>query len=431
MISTGSPRPWKAEPGGPGVAAAVPMKIVYLHQYFNTPEMAGATRSFELARRLVSAGHEVHMVTADRTPRAAGSGSEWRTTDEHGITVHWVSVPYDNKMSFSRRIRAFFRFAYSAAKKAAALHGDIVYATSTPLTIAIPAVFASRRNGSPLVFEVRDLWPAVPIELGILRNPVAIWLARRLERFAYRNSMHVVALAPGMKTEIAKTGYPAERITVIPNGCDVELFAGLQSESARIRERNDWFGDRPMVSYIGTIGRINAVDYFVRLARAAAQLDDEIRFVVVGTGIEEDNVRKLARELDVLDKNFFMLGRMSKTEAAAWCNAATMNIALVTGPRFIWKDATQNKYFDSLAAGRPVASNYDGWQAVVATEAGAAIILDSDDSETAARELVAALRNDEWLKRAGEAARSLAAGQFSRDRHAADLEQVLTQCAGS
>ena len=80
---------------------------------------------------------------------------------------------------------------------------------------------------------------------------------------------------------------------------------------------------------------------------------------------------------------------------------------------------------------KPVASNYDGWQAVVATEAGAAIILDPDDSETAARELVAALRNDEWLKRAGEAARSLAAGQFSRDRHAADLEQVLTQCAGS
>src|SRR5256885_1649930 len=133
------------------------MKIVYLHQYFLTPQMSGGTRSYEIARRLVRAGHEVHMVTSDlaggsymsasaATPQALG---QWRETEEAGIHVHWLGLSYSSAMSIAERMRAFFQFAWGAAQRAAQLGGDVVFATSTPLTIALPAVYAARRSRAP------------------------------------------------------------------------------------------------------------------------------------------------------------------------------------------------------------------------------------------------------------------------------------------
>src|SRR5205823_13311940 len=142
------------------------MRIVYLHQYFVTPQMAGGSRSYEMARRLVAAGHDVHMVTSDRD--AADAHAPWRHSVEAGIHVHWTPIAYDNRMSYGERMRAFLRFAWRAARKAVALRGDVVFATSTPLTIAIPAVYAARRLRVPMVFEVRDLWPEVPIAIGAI-----------------------------------------------------------------------------------------------------------------------------------------------------------------------------------------------------------------------------------------------------------------------
>src|SRR6185295_8166233 len=117
------------------------MRVIYLHQYFNTPDMAGGTRSYEMARRLVAAGHEVHMVTTWREPT---DKTGWFVTSEAGITVHWLPVPYSNYLSYARRIRAFLRFAWASSRKAAALPGDVVFATSTPLTVAVPGIYASR-----------------------------------------------------------------------------------------------------------------------------------------------------------------------------------------------------------------------------------------------------------------------------------------------
>jgi UDP-N-acetylglucosamine:LPS N-acetylglucosamine transferase len=133
------------------------VRIIYLHQYFTTPEMPGGTRSYEMARRLVASGHEVHMVTTWREPI---SSVDWFRTEEAGIQVHWLPLPYSNRMRHSQRVGTFFRFAWAAARKAASLSGDLVFATSTPLTIALPGIYASRRGKIPLVFEVRDLCPS-------------------------------------------------------------------------------------------------------------------------------------------------------------------------------------------------------------------------------------------------------------------------------
>ena len=207
------------------------MKILYLPQYCTTPAMSGGTRSYEMAKRLVAAGHEVHVIT---TWRGASERRDWWVEDIDGIQVHWLPVPYSNAMGFARRLKAFFHFAARSARRAVTIGGDVVFATSTPLTIALPAVAAARKLKRPMVFEVRDLWPLLPIAIGALRSPVTIALARWLERFAYRNADRIVALSPGMAEGVVATGYDPARVHVIPNSCDLDLFQPDAAAAAAI-----------------------------------------------------------------------------------------------------------------------------------------------------------------------------------------------------
>ena len=399
------------------------MKIVYLHQYFNTPNMSGSTRSFEMARRLVAAGHEVQMITADRGQ--VPNGSSGRKTIEAGINVNWINIPYSNHMTNGQRLKAFAKYAARATSQACGMQPDIVFATSTPLTIALPGVISSKRRQVPLVFEVRDLWPALPIAVGALRNPVVIRAARMLEKFAYKNSNHIVALSPGMKQGIVDSGFPEARVTVIPNSCDVDLFDIDWREGVSWRAKQEWLGASPLVVYIGTIGRINGVEYLAKLAASTARLDSDVKFLVVGSGAEEDKVRSQASELGVLNRNFFMLPPVPKNEVPKILSAATISTSLFTDVKEMEANSA-NKFFDSMAAGKPIAINYGGWHAEMLDKKNG-LYLDRD-VEIASVKLVAAIRSADWLENAGEWSKSHR-NDFSRDRLASQFEQVLLTAA--
>lgn len=385
------------------------MRIIYLHQYFKTPKMNGGTYSYEIARQLVACGHEVHMVTADCT----GHGRGWYQTAEAGIHVHWLPVAYSNRMSYQRRIRAFLEFAWGAARKAVTLPGDVVYASSSPLSIALPGVYVSRRKGIPMVFEVADLWPEMPIAVGALKSRPAIAAARWLECWAYRNAKHIVAFSPGMKAGIVAAGCAAEKVTVIPNGCDLELFRTDERAGHEFRGRHAWLGDRPLVVYAGTMGLINGVDYLARLAAAVRIRDPEIRFLVVGTGREEEKVRRVAKALGVWEENFFIHPPVPKTQMPPILSAADLATSVFLDVKQMWNNSA-SKVFDALAASRPIAINHQGWWADLIRETGCGLVLDPHDMESAADEIVAAIRDRQWLARAGAAARCLGEERFDR-----------------
>lgn len=398
------------------------MRIVYLFQYFNTPEMSGGTRAYEMARRLVAAGHEVHMVTSDRQPESGQA--EWYETEAAGIRVHWFPNPYSNTMGFKERLKSFFRFSYGAARKAASLEADLVFASSTPLTIALPAVYAAKRQRVPMVFEVRDLWPHVPIEMRVLKGAHMKGAARRLERFAYRNAAQIVALSPGMRDGVVATGYPADRVHVIPNSSDLELFDVPREVGQEFRSRYDWLGNRPLVVYTGTLGNVNGVGYLARLAAEVRPKNPEVRFLVVGSGKEESEVRALAAKLGVLDETFFMLGRIPKRDMPAVLSAADIATSLVIDNRALWANSA-NKFFDGLASRTPFAVNHGGWQAEMLEETGAGLVLDPHDLSKASDLLVQRLGDGAWLERAGKEAYRLATERFARDKLAKELEGVL------
>jgi glycosyltransferase involved in cell wall biosynthesis len=399
------------------------LKIVYIHQYFRTPTMSGGTRSYEFARRLVSQGHTVHVITSDTEATQPSGTSEWRVTKEAGATVHWAPVPYGNTMNYRQRIAAFSRFARVARQRASAINRDLVFATSTPLLVAIPGVLSARSAKVPFVLEVRDVWPEVPIALGALPYPPLRWAAQALEGWAYRNAAHVVALSPDMAASI-RTRHPRTAVTVIPNACDTDIFAATEAEGKAVRASTPWLGGRPMVLYAGTLGIVNGVSFLVRMAARLQHVAPEVRVVVIGTGREEEKVRGLARSLGVLDVNLFMLGPVPKAEIGAWFGACDLACSTVIDvPELAANSA--NKVFDTWASGRPVAVNHGGWIADVIAQTGAGLVWDAGSPASAAEATAAFLGDPDQTAAARFAARELADGRFSRDKLFTDLERVL------
>lgn len=387
------------------------MKILYLHQYFNTPDMSGGTRSYEMARRWVAAGHEVHMITSWQGDT---DQSGWFQSEVEGIQVHWLPVPYSNHMSYGDRIKAFFDFAFSAGRKAKEIGGDVVFATSTPLTIAIPGVRAARSLKIPMVFEVRDLWPELPIAMGALKNPFLKWAAEKLETWAYRNSTHIVALSPGMKEGVVRTGYPEEKVSVIPNSADLEMFSLPKHSSTLLSDLVPDVKGRPTVVYTGTFGAINGVRYMVDMAVEAERLGKNYAFVAIGDGAERDMLNDVACKAGILGKNFWLLPPVKKRQVPELLAGADMALSLFINLEPMWANSA-NKFFDALASGTPVAINYGGWQADLIEEQQCGVCLPIDSPQEAVKMLTPLLEDADRLAKMGEAARSLAKREFSRD----------------
>ncbi|MBT8100443.1 MAG: glycosyltransferase family 4 protein [Gammaproteobacteria bacterium] len=398
------------------------MKIIYLHQYFTRPDMSGGTRSFEMARRFVAAGHEVDIITSCQAPDRGSR--DWRHYTIDGIDVHEFPVPYSNKMRFWRRLSAFVTFATKASFKAGKLGGDVVFATSTPLTIAIPGAWAARKLKVPMVFEVRDLWPELPIAIGALKNPLLKWLAHKLERFAYSNAARVVALSPGMAEGVAATGYPTERIAVIPNSSDIVQFQNPASSATETRDRLGIPRDGALVVYAGTIGEINGVTYLCRVAEAMQAIDPSVHFLIVGDGKDRLLVEVTASGLNLLNKTVHVRDPIAKSEMPDVLAAATVCTSLFVDLEEMWNNSA-NKFFDGLAAGKPIAINYGGWQADLLRRSGAGIVLDPRHPDKAATRLACFIRDARGLENAATASLDLAKSRFDRDELAESLIQTL------
>lgn len=383
--------------------------------------MSGGTRSYEMARRLVAMGHEVNMVTSWR--ESDGRKTAF-ITFESGIRVHWLPVHYSNHMAYRDRILAFLNFAFLSSQRAASLESDIIFATSTPLTISLPAIYASHKLKIPMVFEVRDLWPEMPIAIGALTNPILVRSARALENWAYRHSSAIVALSPGMKDKVARTGYPSCQVAVIPNGCDNNEFACEHNAAQRFRAMRSWLGNRPLLIYTGTFGRVNGVGYAVSMAAELDKLGSNIRILLVGDGAEREIITDLARKKGVLNRNLFIEKKVPKSEVPALLSAATASSALfIDLPEMRVNSA--NKFFDSLAAGKPIFLNYGGWMHDLVLQYQCGIAAWGRPLDEVARELDSCLNDAKWLESAGLSARTLAQHLFDRDALASQLERVF------
>ncbi|TLP98816.1 glycosyltransferase family 4 protein [Nesterenkonia salmonea] len=379
------------------------MRIVYIHQHFNFPWEPGWQRPWQFARRLARAGHEVTVI-------CGGREAARRRLD--GVEVRRLTVPYENAMAFGQRVRSFISFMTRASWFASKVRADVVFASSTPLTTAVPGMIASTIRRAPFVFEVRDLWPEAPVALGFLKNRGAIWAAEKLEKAAYRSADHVIALSPGMEAGVKRV-WPKVGTTVVPNASDVENFAPSRHSRSAVRAELGWADDETVLFYAGSFGVTYDVPWLIRLAGELHQRGEKFRVVAYGEGADTQRCRRVASEFG-LNALEVLPGKIPRTEIERMLPAADIAVStLVDNPAL--EINSLNKVFDALAAARPVIFNHAGWLPEVLAENNAGWQL-SRNPAAAADQLREGIRSGQIDVSAGShAALDLARQEFDRD----------------
>lgn len=391
------------------------MHVAYIHQHFSTRDGSTGTRSYEMAQRLMAAGHRVTMICGvnDNTVRVFGDAAGIREMEIDGIRVICIAEPYSNAMGFARRVLSFGRFARAAARVVGRLDADLVFATSTPLTVGLPGMKGARKLGVPFVFEVRDLWPDIPIAIGIVRNPVLKWYLRRMERRIYFAAERIVALSAGMKEGIGRTGYPANRVAVIPNAADLDLFR--PDPQPLVDERFGPPGDFRLV-FTGAHGLANGLD---AVLDAAAELKRRgvkgIRFVFIGKGGQKDRLMARCR-LEGLDELTSWVDSVPKAELARLVPRMDVGMMVLKNLPAFYYGTSPNKFFDYLASGIPVLNNYPGWLADLIREHRCGLAVPPDDPPAFADAVLWLRDHRDEAQQMGRRGRQLAEERFSRDR---------------
>lgn len=362
---------------------------------------------------MASSGHDVVVI-------AGGPSSD--EYPETGFLVKQIKAPYSVSMGFSARVISFLRFAIGASYQTLRAPADLVFASSTPLTVAVPALLKNRLQGTPFIFEVRDLWPSVPIQLGFLKNPVLIKLAEALEMETYRRAHHVVALSPGMANGVRER-IPSANVTIVPNAADIARFSASSEERLEYRRELGWGDEEVVFVYAGSFGWTYELTYLVEVA--ANLRGKGVRFVLLGDGPSSDALQHLASQYG-LDAHSLLPGKVSKNEAAKYIQAADAVLSSIRNVPPLHVNSL-NKVFDGLAAGKPVVFAHGGWLADEVTGAGAGLKVSATDAPAAARAIADLAAAPETRYEMGKKARDLAENEFDRDLLFERLLHVITR----
>jgi len=388
------------------------MKVLYFHQHFSTPDGATGIRSYEMARHLIKRGHKVLMICGSYQGAASGLSVPFKNGSRRGIVnnieVLEFELPYSNSDSFLRRFGLFIRFALKSIKVALTEKYDLLFATTTPLTVGLPGIFARWLRFKPFVFEVRDLWPELPKAMGVITNPLVLKLVGLLEWVSYRSAHHCIGLSPGIVDGIKKCGVADERVTMISNGCDLNLFS--EAEHKRV----EGVGEGDLVAiFTGTHGVANGVDAALSAAQVLKKRGRaDIKLCFIGSGKLKPDLIKHAHQWKL--DNCIFIDPVRKRELAEYLNGADIGMQLLKNIPAFYYGTSPNKFFDYIASGLPVLTNYPGWIEGMIEKNNCGIVVPPDDPVSFADALEFAADDRKELIKMGNNARVLAEQKFDR-----------------
>lgn len=392
------------------------MKLLYIHQHFATPKGSGGIRSYQMARRLLERGHRVTMLCGRGVDGQTGLSGPFnkgiRRGTVEGIDIIEVDLAYSNKDGFLKRTGTFLRFMLRTCRLVFTEDYDLLFATTTPLTVGVPGVLGRWVRRKPFVFEVRDLWPELPRAMGVIRNPVLLWMMSCLEWASYRSAHRLIGLSPGIVDGIARRGVARERIAAVPNGCDLDIF---NAASVKAWQPDGVRDTDLMAIFAGAHGLANGLDSLLDAAAALKRRNrNDIRIVLIGNGMCKASLVDRA-EREGLD-NVLFLDPVSKTALVGLFKRADAGLQILANVPAFYYGTSPNKFFDYIAAGLPVVNNYPGWLADVITEHGCGIAVPPASPEALADALIALADDRAGARRMGDRALDLAQAQFARDK---------------
>lgn len=328
------------------------MTILYLHQYFKTPIESGSTRSYWISRKLLENDIKVIMITAKNN-----LNQNFEEKEIDGIRVIYLKVDYNQNMGVFLRFLSFLKYMAKVCFWVFKLRKvyDKIYATSTPLSVGVPALIANKILGKPYIFEVRDLWPEVPIQMGAVRNRLIIRILKKFEMAIYLNAHKIIALSPGMEKGISNLGIESEKILMVPNMSKPHEFFPRQ-HNFEIKKKFNITSEFINIIYFGAIGKSNGLMDVIKNFNKIG--NDRFRLYIAGEGSEKEKIDREIIQSDI--SNVFLIGEQPMALISELVNCCDISLVCFQDLPILATNSP-NKLFDSLSAGKPIIVNSSGW----------------------------------------------------------------------
>lgn len=390
------------------------MKVLYLHQHFTLPTQSGGTRSYEMAKILMEHGHQVTMVCGEKQINHEGLKTTKNINIKRGIIdgieIIAISAPYSNNMGLLARAKSFMSFAWYSTKLALKENYDVLFATSTPLTVGIPGIVMKMLvKKKKFIFEVRDLWPELPKALG-MKNPFLLLGMSILEWLSYHNADGCIGLSPGICKGIARRSQKNKPIEMVPNGCDLDLFK--PSLRGVVQLAGISTTDKVAI-FTGAHGIANGLDAVLDAAKEVKDMGrDDVKFAFIGAGQVKEHLKKRAVQEGL--SNCLFYDPVPKTQLAQIVASASVGLMVLKNVPAFYYGTSPNKFFDYIASGLPILNNYPGWLAEMIKCNNLGEVVAPDNAKLFAESLVRMVDSPDNLAKCSLNARMFAEKEFDR-----------------
>jgi colanic acid biosynthesis glycosyl transferase WcaI len=409
------------------------MKILYISQYF-PPEMgAPAARAAELSKHWADAGHDVTVLTGFPNHPTGVIPPEYRSRFKrmviresvNGATIvrTWL-LPFPNRKSYERMLN-YSSFCLSAASTGLFLsRPDVVIGSSPQLLVALSAWWLAKSKRVPFVFEVRDLWPESLAAVGVgNENSLLHRTLGKIAGFLYRQADCVVVVAPAFEHHLVKHwNVPREKISIVENGVETQLFAPRQSDDIKKELGID---GQFVVSYIGTMGMAHGLETVIEAATELQNSNPGIVFLLVGEGAEKASISALARKRGL--NNLKCIDQQPREKIPTYISASDACLVLLKKSD-IFKTVIPTKMLEFMSCSRPVILGVEGQAREILEEAGAGLTIEPENAHELAKAIRYLSGNPGKGREYGRNGRQYILRRFSRvltaEKYTRELEKM-------
>ena len=398
------------------------MKILYITQYFHPEIGAPSNRALANVKYLANNEHNVTVLTEmpNHPKGIIFNGYKYKLFIKEKVSnfiINRVWVYTNKHKNFITRMLFYISFMFFGLIAALTRWKkfDIVYVTSPPLFVGfIGLMLKTIHPKTKFVFEIRDLWPDVAIELGELNNKTFIKISKKLEMRIYKRADKIISVTNYFKERIRNKGIPENKISVIRNGTDNSF---LSCSDNRGKKK---IGDKFTIIYAGNLGLAQNLS---TILYAASELREEnLEFIIAGSGPEENKLHNIATELSLDNVQF--VGEISKEEIGNYFEMADCGIIPLKKIE-TFKGTIPSKIFDYMAFNIPILLGVDGESRQIVEKAGTGVFFKPDNYTDLAQKIIFFKNNPDILKEMSKCGNVYVNEHFNREKLAKKLESVL------
>ena len=411
------------------------MRVVFFSHYFSPEGNAPASRTYEHCKRWVEAGHQITVVTCapnvpDGVVYEGYKNRLWpqrETIDGIDVIRIWTYLAANS--GNSKRILNYASYMFSAVLCFLFFcrRPNLIIATSPQFFCGWAGTIASWLKWCPFILEIRDIWPESIVTVGALKkSSLLVRILERLEKWMYRSANHIVTVGKGYQENVLSKVDVSDRISIVTNGVDLDVFSPQES-SSEFRQQHR-LNDHFVCSYVGTIGMAHGLSVVVRAAKILKSMKrNDVKFCLIGDGAQRKKIKQEVLDSHLEDIVQFT-GRLQKSDMPMVL-ASSDCLLIHLKKTDLFTTVIPSKIFESMAMERPLVMGVVGESTKIVAQSGAGIDIEPDNEYDLVNAVIKLCDDRKFYNSLCENSREFVRENFSRDKLAQDLLDILLSVA--